>query len=422
MVHFRVPLILAACAVLYIAGAAAQESDTLYEKGTVHGYIVDTTPAQLPIVGVRVQIDNEKGHIFETTSAETGEFVYRDIPADDYLINIHKSGYQRRIGKPVSVTNGGVHYVPLTMNKQEDIFTKVQNLFRAKEPQGGTLQLQVTTSSPQSVPIENADIEIRDIDLIAERVKRDPNLIADIKVPGTSDADGQYRRDNLPSGLYFVTVSKDSYHTTISMTVRENRMTTAAVKLPISNGTLPSQETDTKWVIRGKIFETDFQQTPVSGVKVNISGRNLKYPKNALSNADGEYEFVLLPDHYSISLYKVGYENTISLSEGTAASRQSSVTVIKEGMFVVYEAVANGNVLTLKHGLSKEQKSFSEKYGETIQEALFTAIISSILGFFISRFSRFLNKRRRKYKILWDLRTDRHKQFLNKRRRTYNQE
>ena len=143
---------------------------------------------------------------------------------------------------------------------------------------------------------------------------------------------------------------------------------------------------------------------------------------NAFSNADGEYEFVLLPDHYSISLYKVGYENTISLSEGTAASRQSSVTVIKEGMFVVYEAVANGNVLTLKHGLSKEQKSFSEKYGETIQEALFTAIISSILGFFISRFSRFLNKRRRKYKILWDLRTDRHKQFLNKRRRTYNQE
>lgn len=77
---------------------------------------------------------------------------------------------------------------------------------------------------------------------------------------------------------------------------------------------------------------------------------------------------------------------------------------------------------TTKHGLSKEQKSFSEKYGETIQEALFTAIISSILGFFFLRFSRFLNKRRRKYKILWDLRTDRHKQFLNKRRRTYNQE
>ena len=368
MLHFRVTLILVVCVVLYIAETTAQESDTLGQKGSVHGYIIDTTPAQLPIAGVRVQIDNGKGHIFETTSAETGEFAYRDIPAGDYLINIHKSGYQSRIGKPVSVTDGGVHYVPLTMNKQEDIFTKVQNLFRAKEPQGGTLQLQVTTSSPQSVPIENADIKIRDIDLIAERVKRDSNLIADIEVTGTSDADGQYRRDNLPSGLYFVTVSKDSYHTTISMTVRENRMTTAAVEFPISNGTLPSQETETRWVIRGKIFETDFQQTPVSDVEVTIRSVDLKQPIDTLSNADGEYEFVLLPRHYSIFLDKEGYEDAIGFPEVTAASRQSSVTIIKEGMFVVYEAVATGNVLTLKHGISKEQKSFSEKYGETIRK------------------------------------------------------
>ena len=427
MVPFRVTLILVACVVLYIVGATAQESDTLREKGTVHGYIVDTTPAQLPIIGVRVQIDNGKGHIFETTSAETGEFIYRDIPADDYLINIHKSGYQSRIGKPVSVTNGGVHYVPLTMNKKENIFTGLQNWLSPKEPQGGTLQLQVTTQSSQPAPIENAEVKIRDIDLIAERAKRDPNLIADIEVTGTSDADGQYRRDNLPSGVYFVTVSKDGYHTIIWMTVRENRMTTAAVKFSIPNGNadtniLPSQETDTKWVVRGKIFETNFQQTPVSGVKVRIRRIGFEQSMDALSNTDGEYEFVLLPGRYIIFLRKEGYEKATNLPKVTAESTQSNITIIKEGMFVVYEAVAKGNVFTLKHGLSKEQKSFSEKYGKTIQEALFTTIFSGIIGFFISRFSGFLNKRRRKYKILWDLRTDRHKQFLNKRRPTYNQE
>ena len=81
MLHFRVTLILVVCVVLYIAGATAQESDTLSEKGIVRGYIIDTTPAQLPIAGVRVQIDNGKGDIFETTSDETGEFVYTDIPA-----------------------------------------------------------------------------------------------------------------------------------------------------------------------------------------------------------------------------------------------------------------------------------------------------------------------------------------------------
>lgn len=401
MTRFGLTFVLIVHILLANGAAVAQEQD-ITKGGTIHGYITDTTPAQLPIVGVRVQIDNGKGHIFETTSAETGEFVYRDIPPDDYLINIRKFGYQSRNGKPVSVTNGGAHYVPLTMNKKENIFTSFQNLlfpdlFRDKEPQGGTLQLQVTTQSPQPVPIENAEVKIRDIDLIAERVKRDPNLIADIKVTGTSDADGQYRRDNLPSGLYFVTVSKDSYHTTIWMTVQENRATTAAVKFPVSNSTadtnvLPLQKTDTKWVIRGKIFETDFQQTPVSGVKVNIRGRNLKYPKNAFSNADGEYEFVLLPGHYSIFLYKNGYEDTTSFPEITAASRQSSVTVIKEGMFVVYEAVANRNGLALKHGIS--QRSFSEKHGKAIRSTLRTSIITGILGFFLSRY---LNRRQRKY-------------------------
>ena len=387
MVRFRLTFVFIVC-VLVGSGAAVAPEQDMAKGGTIHGYITDTTPAQLPIVGVRVQIDNGKGHIFETASAETGEFVYRDIPADDYLINIHKSGYQRRIGKPVSVTNGGVHYVPFTMNKKENIFTGLQNWLSPKEPQGGTLQLQVTTQSSQPVPIENAEVKIRQL---SDGEGGSPNKS---EITGTSDASGHYRRDNLPSGVYLITVSKDGYHTIFSMTIREDRMTTAAVKFSISNGTLPSQETDTKWVIRGKIFETDFQQTPVSGVEVRMRGIDLEQSMDALSNADGEYEFVLLPGHYIIFLDKEGYIKTISLPEVTAQSRQSNISVIKEGMFVVYEAVASGNVLALKHGISKEQKSFSEKYGDTIRLLLLSIIIGGISGFF---FVRFLNKRQQKY-------------------------
>ena len=385
MARFGLTFVLIVC-VLVCGGAAVAQEQGIAKGGTIHGYITDTTPAQLPIVGVRVQIDNGKGHIYETKSAETGEFIYRDIPADDYLINIHKSGYQSRIGKPVSVTNGGVHYVPLTMNKKENIFTKFQNLFNLKEPQSGTLQLQVTTPSPQPVPIQNAKVKISQI---RGKGSFPPN---NTKI---TDASGQYRHDNLPSGLYFVTVGKAGYHTTISIPVEENRMVTAAVEFPISNGTadinvLPPHETETKWVIRGKIFETDFQQTPVSDVEVGISGIGVELSMDALSNANGEYEFVLLPGHYMIFLRKEGYIKTTSLPV-TAASRQSSVTVIKEGMFVVYETVAKGNVLALKHGISK--KSFSEKYGRTIRSELLFAIITGIIIFFLSRY---LKKRQRK--------------------------
>ncbi|MYB94519.1 carboxypeptidase regulatory-like domain-containing protein [Candidatus Poribacteria bacterium] len=385
MTRFRLTLVLMAFAILSSGIAAAQEKDI--SKGIVRGYIIDTTPAQLPIAGVRVQIDNGKGDIFETTSAETGVFVYTDIPADDYLINLHKPGYHSRIGKPLVVTSSGVHSVPLTMNKQEGIFTKFQNLFRSEEPQGGTLQLQVTTPSPQSVPIENAKVAI-------SQIRRKGSFPANnIRI---TDAIGQYRHDNLPQGRYFVTVGKDSYHTTISIPVEENRMTTAAVEFPISNGTadinvLPPHEMDTKWMIRGKVFEIDFQQTPVSDVEVRLRGNNFKHPKIAYSNAGGEYEFGLLPGHYSIYLDKDGYEDASVHTEVAVKIRQSSVTVIKEGMFVVYEAVAKGNMLTLKHGISK--KSFSEKYGRRIRYALLSAIISGILGFFLSRY---LNKRQRK--------------------------
>ena len=392
MSHSKFGLILVICVLLYSVGVYAQDSDIQDKKVTVHGYITDTTAAQLPIAGVRVQIDNMRGHFFLTKSGETGEFIYRDIPAGDYVINFRKAGYQSRIGLPVSVTNGESRYVPLTMNKKRNIFTGFQNIFGSKELQGGTLQLQITTQFPPPTPIDNAEVKIRQIDGgVGSDIK--------IKITGTSDTNGQYRRDNLLSGVYIVTVGKVGYHrTSILMTFRENRITTASVKLSIADGIsdtniLPLQKINTNWVIRGKIFDTNFQQTPVSDVKVRISGVDLEQSMDSLSNADGEYEFVLLPGHYMIFLYKDGYRKTTSLSKATAESRQSSVTVLEEGMFVVYEAVAKGNVLELKHGISKEQRSFYERYRDKIWLVHFSLIIGFIAFFFV----RYLNKRQQEY-------------------------
>lgn len=393
MSHSKFGLIFVICILHFCIEVSAQDTDIHDNKGTIHGYITDTAPAQLPIAGVRVQIDNMSGRSFLTESTQSGEFVYRDIPAGNYVINFRKAGYQSRIGLSVSVTNGGSHYVPLTMNKKGNILTGFQNLFISKEPQGGTLQLQIITQFPQPTPIENVEVKIRQIDGI--------NGFDKTEITGISDANGQYRHDNLPSGVYIVTVGKSNYHPTlISMTVRENRITTASVKFSIPDGTsdtdiLPSQETGPEWVIRGKIFDTDFQQTPISDVRVTIRdvGANSDEFKDTLSNTDGEYEFVLFPGHYMIFLNKEGYRNTMSVAEVTAESRRSSVTVLKEGMFVVYDAVVEGNVLELKHGISKELKSFYEKNGGTIRMTLFSSIIGGIFAFF---YIRHLNKRQRK--------------------------
>ena len=88
--------------------------------GTIRGNIVDISPEQLPIEGVRVVIVNARdGTEFETTSDSNGEYKRAGIPPDRYLLSIYKDGYGDRTGKPVTVVAGGDHYVPLKMYKKE---------------------------------------------------------------------------------------------------------------------------------------------------------------------------------------------------------------------------------------------------------------------------------------------------------------
>ena len=377
MSYSKFGLIFVICVLHFCIGVSAQDTDIHDNKGTIHGYITDTTLAQLPIAGVRIQIDNMKGHFFLAESAKSGEFIYRDIPAGDYVINFRKAGYQSRIGLPVSVTYGESHYVPLTMNKKGNILTGFRNIFNPQESQGGSLQLHISTQSPQPIPIENAYIKIVHVFTGTDGISNRKQIVDNNKkftVTETSDAKGQFRRDNLPPGVYTVNVGKDRVHTLCSITIRENRITTASFKLPISNDTvdtdiLPSQKTDTEWIIRGRITDTNLQQTPIDGVYVGVVGSSPRTSDSfhSISNTDGEYELILSAGHYGIFLMKEGYQTVINFLEITADSRQSNVTVIEEGMFVAYEAIAKGNVLELKHGLRRE-------------ETTFTSIISNLSG------------------------------------------
>lgn len=402
MVHSKFSLILVMCVFLYGVGAFAQDPEIRNNKSTVHGYITDTTPDQLPIDGVRVQIDNMQGQIYLTKSAKTGEFIYRDIPAGDYVINFSKRGYQSRIGLPVSIPIGENHYVPVTMNKKENIFTGIQNMFRSKELQGGTLELLVTTQLKQPKPIENAEVKIRAIHLEIENTSESQETgdgVDEIDITDSTDANGRFRRDNLSPGVYIITVSKKGYRTTsISMPIEENRITTTSVRLAISDETsdtddLPTQKTDTKSIVRGKVFKTNFQQTPVSGVEVVIRGINIESEPFSpiFTNSHGEYEISLLPGRYLFFLYHQEDRKPMNLVDVTRDNTQGSVTIMKEGLFVVYETVSDGNVLELKHGISDEQKSFTEKYGDTIRLMVLSAIMGGLAAYC---FGRYLNRRK----------------------------
>ncbi|MDE0401104.1 MAG: carboxypeptidase-like regulatory domain-containing protein [Candidatus Poribacteria bacterium] len=120
MIRLSVVLMLIGYVFMPISITFAQDNLT-QQGGTIRGQIVDTTEMQNPIEGVDVRIVATSGEEYITTTDVNGDYEKSGIPAGRYLISIYREGYGDRVGKPVSVVNGGDHYVPLKMTKKDNI-------------------------------------------------------------------------------------------------------------------------------------------------------------------------------------------------------------------------------------------------------------------------------------------------------------
>ena len=117
MTRLNLALILVIC----VGTAFAHDLLLAQEGGTIRGQIADTTEMQMPIEGVEVFIVGTDGTEFKTTTDANGDYEKSGIPAGRYLISIYKDGYGDRVGKAVTVVDGGDHYVPLKMTKKDTI-------------------------------------------------------------------------------------------------------------------------------------------------------------------------------------------------------------------------------------------------------------------------------------------------------------
>ena len=125
MTRLNLALMFLVCGFISIGTAFAQDNAT-EPGGTVRGQIVDTTEVQNPIEGVEVRIVGIGGEEYITTTDANGDYEKSGIPAGRYLISIFRDGYGDRLGKPVTVVNGGDHYVPLKMTKKDNIISFLQ--------------------------------------------------------------------------------------------------------------------------------------------------------------------------------------------------------------------------------------------------------------------------------------------------------
>ncbi|RKU20627.1 hypothetical protein C6503_05700 [Candidatus Poribacteria bacterium] len=131
MKRFSFGLILAACigmslSVLwegFVTPTAAQNQAA--NGGTLRGTITDTTAGQNPIEGVEVKIvSQDSGKEWTTKTDVDGNYKHAGLPAGRYLISISKDGYDKRVGKPVTIVaivDGGDHFLPLKMAQKGNI-------------------------------------------------------------------------------------------------------------------------------------------------------------------------------------------------------------------------------------------------------------------------------------------------------------
>ena len=126
MTRFNLALIFLVCIPISIGIVFAQDGFP-QQGGTVRGRINDTTEAQNPIEGVEVRIVGTSGEEYIATTDANGDYKRSGIPAGRYLISIYRDGYGDRLGKAVTVVNGGDHYVPLKMTKKNTILDFFQS-------------------------------------------------------------------------------------------------------------------------------------------------------------------------------------------------------------------------------------------------------------------------------------------------------
>ena len=120
MTYLRFVLIVVACVGMSLSVVFAE--DNALNGGTVRGLITDLTPAQSPIEGVEVKIvARDNGKEWTTKTDADGEYKQSGLPAGRYLISISKAGYNERSGKPVTVVEGGDHFIPLKMTQKGDV-------------------------------------------------------------------------------------------------------------------------------------------------------------------------------------------------------------------------------------------------------------------------------------------------------------
>lgn len=107
------------CFGIFADNLTAEDED----GGTIKGEVLDTTPDQNPIFGVKVLVIDTAGKEYTTRTNKKGEYEITGLPGGRYTISYSKAGYGDRVGKTKLLAEGGEVFDRIKMRKQENVLT-----------------------------------------------------------------------------------------------------------------------------------------------------------------------------------------------------------------------------------------------------------------------------------------------------------
>ena len=122
------------CICIFTDNLTAEDKD----RGTIRGIVLDTTPEQNPIFGVKVSAIDAAGNEYTTRTNKKGEYEIKELPAVRYTMRYSKTGYGDRDMPTKLLAAGGEISNRIKMYKKENIVT-----FFIKNPFGWSLFLGV---------------------------------------------------------------------------------------------------------------------------------------------------------------------------------------------------------------------------------------------------------------------------------------
>ena len=107
------------CFGIFTDNLTAEDED----GGTIKGEVIDTTPEQNPIFGVKVVAIDTVGKEYTTRTNKKGEYEITGLPGGRYTMSFSKDGYGDRVGRTKLLAEGGEIFDRIKMRKQENILT-----------------------------------------------------------------------------------------------------------------------------------------------------------------------------------------------------------------------------------------------------------------------------------------------------------